>query len=72
MHYAREPAAISDPSAAHGRPRLMDEVCHTWRLKHFSLRTEQAHLYWTRRHIRNNGCSAPTIANITPQPPPSP
>ena len=55
MQYAREPAAISDPSAADGRPRLMDEVRRRLRLKHYSLRTEQAYLYRIRRYIRDNG-----------------
>ena len=37
------------------RPRLLDEVRSRLRLKHYSLRTEQAYLYWIRRYIRANG-----------------
>jgi integron integrase len=37
------------------RPRLLDEVRARLRLKHYSLRTEQAYLYWIRRYIRDNG-----------------
>lgn len=55
MQYDREPAAISDPSAADGRPRLMDEVRRRLRRKHDCLRNEQAYLYWIRRYMRDNG-----------------
>ncbi|MGN6151805.1 MAG: phage integrase N-terminal SAM-like domain-containing protein [Lysobacteraceae bacterium] len=36
------------------RSRLLDEVRKRLRLKHYSLRTEQACLYWIRRYIRDN------------------
>jgi integron integrase len=37
------------------RPRLLDEVRSRLRLKHYSIRTEQAYLYWIRRYIQANG-----------------
>lgn len=37
------------------RPRLLEEVRKRLRLKHYSLRTEQAYLYWIRRYIRASG-----------------
>lgn len=47
-------AAINQPDSAQ-RPRLFDEVGRRLRLKHYSLRTEQAYLYWIRRYIHANG-----------------
>ena len=38
---------------------LLDEVRRRLRLKHYSLRTEQAYLYWIRRYIRYNGLRHP-------------
>jgi integron integrase len=32
-------------------PKLLDQVRHTLRTKHYSLRTEQAYLHWIRRFI---------------------
>lgn len=54
MRYARESAAISYAEPNPGRPRLLDEVRRRLRLKHYSLRTEEAYLYWIRRYIRAN------------------
>jgi len=34
------------------RPRLLDQVRHTLRVKHYSLRTEQSYIYWIRYFIR--------------------
>lgn len=59
MQYAREPAAISSADSQLDRPRLLDEVRRRLRLKHYSLRTEQAYLYWIRRYIRANGLRHP-------------
>ncbi|KAF1708306.1 integrase [Pseudoxanthomonas kalamensis DSM 18571] len=36
-------------------PRLLEEVRRRLRVKHYSLRTEQAYLYWIRRYIHANG-----------------
>lgn len=36
-------------------PRLLDEVRSRLRVRHYSLRTEQAYLGWIRRFIHANG-----------------
>lgn len=48
-------AVISNQPDPAQRPRLFDEVRRKLRLKHYSLRTEQAYLYWIRRYIHANG-----------------
>ncbi len=35
--------------------RLLDEVRERLRVKHYSLRTEEAYLHWIRRFIFTNG-----------------
>lgn len=55
MRYDRVHAGLSGVRVAEGRPRLMDEVRARLRLRHYSLRTEEAYLYWIRRYIRDNG-----------------
>jgi integron integrase len=40
---------------AGGEPRLLEQVRARLRVKHYSLRTEQAYLYWVRRYILANG-----------------
>lgn len=37
------------------RVRLLEEVRLRLRVKHYSLRTEKAYLYWIRRYIHANG-----------------
>ena len=32
-------------------PKLLDQMCHKLRLKHYSKRTEQAYLNWAKRFI---------------------
>ena len=44
-------ALILTPGAAPGKPKLLDQVRDTIRLKHYSLRTEQAYSDWIRRFI---------------------
>ncbi|MFT3756851.1 MAG: integron integrase [Pseudoxanthomonas sp.] len=55
MQYAREAAAVSNASNEAERPKLLDEVRRRLRVKRYSLRTEQAYLYWIRRYIHANG-----------------
>ncbi len=43
------------------RPRLLEEVRRRLRLKHYSLRTEQAYLGWIRRYIRANAGRHPRV-----------
>jgi hypothetical protein len=39
--------------------KLLDQVRHTLRVKHFSYRTEQAYLHWIERYIRHHGIRHP-------------
>ena len=39
--------------------RLLDQVRHKCRLKHFSYRTEQAYVYWAEKYIRFHGIRHP-------------
>ena len=55
MPTAEDAAVISNLGFASPRRRLFDEVRRRLRVKHYSLRTEQAYLYWIRRHIQING-----------------
>ncbi len=59
MQYARETAAVSKAQVAVGRPRLLEEVRRRLRVKRYSLRTEQAYMYWIRRYIRANAMRHP-------------
>lgn len=59
MHSSGESAAVSDRTGDAGRPRLLDEVRRRLRVKHYSIRTEQAYLYWIRRYIRASGMRHP-------------
>lgn len=55
MPTAEKVAVISKPGATPPRPRLFDEVRRGLRVKHYSLRMEQAYLYWSRWYIQSNG-----------------
>jgi len=33
------------------QPKLMEQVCNKIRFMHYSMRTEEAYLYWVRRFI---------------------
>jgi integron integrase len=54
MSYAGEDTLSVDGLADAGRPTLLGEVRRRLRLKHYSLRTEQAYMGWIRRYIRAN------------------
>ncbi|QXP85762.1 integron integrase [Methylococcus sp. ANG] len=43
------------PSAAPQQPKLLDQLRNKIRLKHYSLRTEQAYVDWARRYIFFHG-----------------
>jgi hypothetical protein len=55
MPTAEDLAVISNPVSVPPRLRLFDEVRRRLRVKHYSLGTEQAYLYWIRRYIQFNG-----------------
>ncbi|TYT26478.1 integron integrase [Luteimonas viscosa] len=59
MRYGGKETGVSRTDAAVAAPRLLDEVRARMRLKHYSLRTEQAYLYWIRRYIRACGMRHP-------------
>ena len=39
------------PTVSTQNPRLLDQVRHTLRIKHYALRTEEAYLNWIKRFI---------------------
>lgn len=55
MAYSREETALNQAPKEESRPRLLDEVRRRIRAKRYSLRTEEAYLYWIRRYIQANG-----------------
>ena len=59
MSYDGDGTAITGAGDAAGKPRLLDEVRRRMRLERYSLRTEQAYVYWIRRYIRENGMRHP-------------
>jgi len=52
MDFARQGAGVTGAGRA---PRLLEQVRERLRVKHYSLRTEQAYLGWIRRFILANG-----------------
>lgn len=52
MSYDGEQPPVSGGVAPERQPRLLDQVRGRLRLKHYSLRTEQAYIYWIGRYIR--------------------
>jgi integron integrase len=46
-------SAMNDPSSK--PPRLLDQMREALRLRHYSLRTEQAYIHWTKRYIDFHG-----------------
>ena len=53
MVYARKDGGVTGREG--GKPRLMDQVRERLRVRHYSLRTEQAYVGWIRRFILANG-----------------
>ena len=48
-------SSITSPSESGLSPRLLDQVRARIRVKHYSIRTEQAYVDWIRRFIRHFG-----------------
>ncbi len=63
MQYHGNDARITDADFASQAPTLFEQVRSRIRLKHYSLRTETAYLYWIRRYIRENGRVHPRQLN---------
>ena len=59
MPSADSDTAIRAHEQGSPRSRLLDEVRRRLQLKRYSLRTEQAYLYWIRRYIRCNDLRHP-------------
>lgn len=55
MNYRHGSVGVRGGSKTATPPRLLDEVRGRLRLKHYSLRTEQAYVAWIRRFILANG-----------------
>jgi integron integrase len=56
---------MSDPSASTPSPRLLDQVREIIRIKHYSIRTEQAYMQWIRRYILFHGKRHPRDMGAT-------
>lgn len=54
MSYRVESVGVTTVAAKRPAPRLLDEVRRKLRVKHYSLRTEQAYVGWIRRFILAN------------------
>jgi integrase len=46
---------ISPPDSVTRAPKLFDQIRERLRLKHYSLRTEQAYVHWAKRYIFFHG-----------------
>src|SRR5688572_26232556 len=51
--HATRPNAAEQTRAQYGAkpPRLLDQIRHVIRLKHYSIRTEEAYVEWARRFV---------------------
>ena len=47
------PAWASNPPP--GKPNLLDEIRNAIRVKHYSVRTEEAYVYWSKRFVLFHG-----------------
>lgn len=56
---------MSHPSASMSSPRLLDQVREIIRIKHYSIRTEQAYIQWIRRYILYHGKRHPRDMGAT-------
>jgi integron integrase len=54
-------AAVTQEGGEARKPRLLEQVRRRLRAKHYSLRTEQAYVYWIRRFIIANGKRHPRL-----------
>ena len=55
MKYDGKNTPITQEENSNKPPKLLQEVRNRLRLKHYSIRTEQAYLYWIRRYILESG-----------------
>ena len=59
MSYRGEDPDVTPASGPERKPRLLGEVRARLRDKRYSLRTEQAYLYWIKRLVRESGLRHP-------------
>lgn len=59
MEYGGEDTVLLEGAGANARKGLLGEVRRRLRVKHYSLRMEQAYLHWIRRYIRFYGMRHP-------------
>jgi len=45
----------NQPVASNQKPKLLDQVKNTCRLRHYSIRTEQAYVQWAKQFILYHG-----------------
>jgi len=68
MRYDSGSGAVSAPSDAEGAAsvpvRLLDQLRAKCRVRHYSVRTERAYLYWNRRFILANGKRHPRSMGV--------
>ena len=50
---------LSPPGSPQVPPRLLDQVRHQVRYRHYSIRTEEAYVHWVRAFIRYHGLRHP-------------
>lgn len=43
------------------KPKLLDQVRSTMRVRHYSKRTEEAYIQWIRRYIHFNNTTHPSL-----------
>lgn len=46
---------MSHSSTSASSPRVLDQIREVVRIKHYSIRTEQAYIQWIRRYILFHG-----------------
>lgn len=59
MSYRGEDPDVTPASGPERKPRLLGEVRARLRAKRYSLRAEQAYLYWIKRFVRESGLRHP-------------
>jgi integron integrase len=63
MLYPGKIDPLSNATEENKRPMLLEVVRNRLRLKHYSLKTEKAYVYWIRRYILANGKKHPRELN---------
>ena len=59
-----QPNPMSGSNPAQPNPKLLTALRAKLRMGHYSLRTEEAYVHWTRRFIRHHGLRHPRELGI--------